>query len=153
MGEQLFVRPVDPDDVMGMTPFDRETVGRFVARHLLPVPIDDLDADDDASVVDQRASTGTAYIDPSGVRVDIAPAAIVFHDPGTAAEQTVFAALNEVGGIAIDPEQALAVSCDQSWLQTDRSPVDTLVVVSTITEMRHAMRVGGTRSGIVDGRS
>ncbi|AZG45643.1 hypothetical protein D7316_02242 [Gordonia insulae] len=143
--------PADPIGEPGPSaPFDMAAVGRFAARHLLPVPAEDLDTDDAASMDDRECPT--AYIDPSGIRVDIGPSAIVFHESGAAVEETVFAALNEVGGIAVDPAQALAVSCDDTWLESELSPVDTLVVVATITEMRSAMRTGPDRSGIVDGR-
>ncbi|MEE4023559.1 hypothetical protein V1Y59_10755 [Gordonia sp. PKS22-38] len=152
MGEQLFVRPTHPGRAAGSAPFDGTLISRFVARHLLPIPTEEL-GDDDAPPVDgHRLLGGTTFVDPVGIRVDVGPEAIVVHETGIAAERTIFAALNEIGGIAIDPEQALAISCDPRWLRAARSPVDTLVVVSTVTELSAAMRAPGMRSGILDGR-
>ncbi|MXP24214.1 hypothetical protein GIY30_23075 [Gordonia sp. HNM0687] len=152
MGEQLFVRPAAPSADGQTASFDGAAIRRFVARHLLPIRTTELDADDAPTVDGQYRVNGTTYVDRSGIRVDVGPEAIVVHDSGVAAEQTIFAALTEIGGIAIDPEQALAISCDATWLDATRSPIDTLVVVSTATELSAAMRAPQPRSGIVDGR-
>ena len=152
MGEQLFVRPVDPSTNGRTAPFDDAAIRSFVARHLLPIATADLDADDAPPVDGGRRVAGTTHVDRSGIRVDIGPEAIVVHESGHAAEQTIFAALTEIGGIAIDPEQALAISCDVTWLDATYSPIDTLVVVSTATELSAAMRTVLPEAGIVDGR-